>query len=201
MNQTRDKRQIILDIATRIFAHYGYGKTSLDDIATEAGVAKGTIYYYFPSKEDLFMAVVEIQAEAFVSELHDTIRATKSFEAKLRTLIQLPVRHICQKMPVLIEGMKSIPFSSRDRFLDFRQKHRKTIMVALQEIIEIGKSEGRIVEDADTANLARVICDWFLLGNDSMEVKDFERLLMQVEKDYEIIINMILYGIVKRGNL
>lgn len=200
MNQTRDKRQIILDIATRIFSHYGYGKTSLDDIAAEAGVAKGTIYYYFPSKEDLFIAVVEILAEAFVQELHETVRATKTFEAKLRTLILLPVRHMCDKMPKFIEGMKAIPFSSRDRFLEFRHKHRKITMLALQDIIEMGKAEDRIAQTLDTINLARVICDWFLMGNESMVVNDFERLREQMEKDYEIIINMILYGIVKRGN-
>jgi AcrR family transcriptional regulator len=199
MNQTRDKRQIILDIASRIFSHYGYGKTSLDDIATEAGVAKGTIYYYFPSKEDLFMAIVELKAEAFVRELHETIRATKTFEAKLRTLVLLPVRHMCEKMPMLIEGIKNIPFSSRDRFLEFRQKHRAITITELQEIIDLGKSEGKIAEEMSTPNLARVICEWFLMGSDSIEVHDFGRLLVQVEEDYEIIINMILYGIVKRG--
>ena len=51
MNQAKDKKQIILDIATRLFSRYGYNKTSLDEVASEAQIAKGTVYYYFSSKE------------------------------------------------------------------------------------------------------------------------------------------------------
>jgi TetR/AcrR family acrAB operon transcriptional repressor len=46
--------QHILEVAGRLFAHYGYDKTTMDDIAREAGVAKGTLYLYWPSKEALF---------------------------------------------------------------------------------------------------------------------------------------------------
>jgi len=46
--------QHILEVAGRLFAHYGYDKTTMDDIAREAGIAKGTLYLYWPSKEALF---------------------------------------------------------------------------------------------------------------------------------------------------
>ena len=48
----------ILKAALEIFTQYGYAATRLDDVAERAGISKGTIYLYFPSKEELFAEVV-----------------------------------------------------------------------------------------------------------------------------------------------
>jgi TetR/AcrR family acrAB operon transcriptional repressor len=51
-NEERENR--ILDAAADLFIHYGYDKTTVSDIAREAGVSKGAIYLHFESKDDLF---------------------------------------------------------------------------------------------------------------------------------------------------
>ncbi len=58
-----DKEILILEAALRIFSEKGYAQTRLSDVADEVGVAKGTLYLYFSSKEDLFRA-------AIIRELH-----------------------------------------------------------------------------------------------------------------------------------
>ncbi len=60
-NEAREQR--ILDAAASLFVHYGYDKTTVDDIAREAGVSKGAIYLHFKSKDDLFEGLLlrEIQ--------------------------------------------------------------------------------------------------------------------------------------------
>ncbi|MEJ2594025.1 MAG: helix-turn-helix domain containing protein [bacterium] len=55
IDPTREK---ILKVAARIFGKYGFQKTTMDEIARTAHKAKGSIYYYFRSKEELFLAVV-----------------------------------------------------------------------------------------------------------------------------------------------
>jgi len=59
-DQTRDK---ILAVAAKMFGKYGFQKTTVDEIARTAHKAKGSVYYYYKSKEDLFLTVVmqEIQ--------------------------------------------------------------------------------------------------------------------------------------------
>ncbi|MGE5477854.1 MAG: TetR/AcrR family transcriptional regulator [Bacteroidales bacterium] len=52
------KRQAIIDAAERIFLDQGYATASMDGIAAEAGASKRTVYNHFPSKQDLFQAVV-----------------------------------------------------------------------------------------------------------------------------------------------
>jgi AcrR family transcriptional regulator len=68
----QNKRSLIIEAAARVFANRGYNGTIIADIATEAGIGKGTIYEYFLSKEDLFFAVFQwfvqmTEAEAKVS--------------------------------------------------------------------------------------------------------------------------------------
>jgi AcrR family transcriptional regulator len=54
--QTKDK---IMQVAAKMFSKYGFQKTTVDEIARTAHKAKGSVYYYYASKEDLFKAVVE----------------------------------------------------------------------------------------------------------------------------------------------
>ncbi len=51
------KREAILAAAVTLFGRYGYRRTAMDEIAREAGIAKGTVYLYFPTKEALFRAL------------------------------------------------------------------------------------------------------------------------------------------------
>ncbi len=53
------RQEEILDVATRIFATDGYQNTDLQEVADVLGVAKGTLYRYFPSKKELFLACVD----------------------------------------------------------------------------------------------------------------------------------------------
>jgi AcrR family transcriptional regulator len=53
------RRAEILDAALRVFGQYGYRRTSVDDIAREAGIAKGTVYLSFASKEEVFQALAQ----------------------------------------------------------------------------------------------------------------------------------------------
>jgi AcrR family transcriptional regulator len=50
-----ETRQAILEAARSRFLHYGYKKTTIDEIAADAGVGKGTVYLYFGGKEDILL--------------------------------------------------------------------------------------------------------------------------------------------------
>ncbi|MCB2101173.1 MAG: TetR/AcrR family transcriptional regulator [Rhodobacterales bacterium] len=64
-----DKRRSILDAASRAFLAHGYGATSMDQVAQDAGVSKRTIYHHFGSKEGLFSALIAMRCERIDAEL------------------------------------------------------------------------------------------------------------------------------------
>jgi AcrR family transcriptional regulator len=65
-DQTKEK---ILSVAAKMFGKYGFQKTTMDEIARTAHKAKGSVYYYFKSKEDLFLAVITQEINVLKSGL------------------------------------------------------------------------------------------------------------------------------------
>jgi AcrR family transcriptional regulator len=61
------RRAEILDAALRVFGQYGYRRAAMDDIAREAGIAKGTIYLSFASKEEVFLALGQRLAQRMLA--------------------------------------------------------------------------------------------------------------------------------------
>jgi AcrR family transcriptional regulator len=69
------RRQAILDAALLVFAEHGFEAARLDDVAARAGVAKGTLYLYFPSKEALFEALVRNAVAPIIEHMSEVAAA------------------------------------------------------------------------------------------------------------------------------
>ncbi|MFN8451677.1 MAG: helix-turn-helix domain-containing protein [Anaerolineae bacterium] len=75
MGESSQREQRILDAAAELIEHYGYDKTTVDDIAREAGVSKGAIYLHFKSKEALFEALIMRDADTITERFFELIDA------------------------------------------------------------------------------------------------------------------------------
>lgn len=97
-NRRKDARPVeIVDAAADIFIERGYAATRLDDVAKRAGVAKGTLYLYFATKEDLFKAVVEQLLTPNLLAIEEANKAeSRSFSQAMPTLLQLIAERLAQ---------------------------------------------------------------------------------------------------------
>ena len=84
---TEDIKLRFLTEARGIFARYGYNKATVDDIAKAAGKGKSTFYYYFSSKEEVFKAVIEKEANLFRAKLIESISIDASPVDKVKNYI------------------------------------------------------------------------------------------------------------------
>ncbi len=82
------KRRSILQAAMRAFARKGVIGTKASDIASEAGVGKGTIYEYFRSKEEIFAAAFELFFENVHHNIEQALKKTDDPVAKLRIIVE-----------------------------------------------------------------------------------------------------------------
>lgn len=68
---SEERRNQILDSATRVFARLGFHDARMDDIVAESGLSKGSLYWYFESKDDLIIAILDRLFEREMSDLRD----------------------------------------------------------------------------------------------------------------------------------
>lgn len=73
LTKREERAQRILNVAAELIQRWGYNKTTIDDIARQAGVAKGTIYLHWKTREDLFRALMAREKIALVEDLQRRI--------------------------------------------------------------------------------------------------------------------------------
>jgi AcrR family transcriptional regulator len=73
--QGREARDELLDAALRVFARRGYRDAGVDEIAGEAGYSKGALYWHFPGKHELFVALIDERIDAPTRELVDLLES------------------------------------------------------------------------------------------------------------------------------
>ncbi len=83
----------ILAAARGVFADKGFAGASVDEIAQAAGVAKGTIYLYYPSKRDIYFAALREGLSALGAETQKNVLGAKSLHDKIRAYVETKVRY------------------------------------------------------------------------------------------------------------
>ena len=73
----------IVDTARGLFKKSGFKKTTMGDIARSLGKAKSSLYYYYPSKEDIFEAVLHAEMDELLTQIRQSIRNARSSKEKL----------------------------------------------------------------------------------------------------------------------
>jgi TetR/AcrR family fatty acid metabolism transcriptional regulator len=89
-----DKRKAILRAAIRVFAHNGYFNSKVADIARAAGVADGTVYLYFKSKEDILHSIFDRSVEEALAAARAQIAEVTDPKEKLRQIALLHLERL-----------------------------------------------------------------------------------------------------------
>jgi TetR/AcrR family fatty acid metabolism transcriptional regulator len=89
-----DKREAILRAAVKVFARNGYFNSKVSDIAGEAGIADGTVYLYFKSKEEVLHSVFDRAMEEFINEGKSQLEGIERADEKLRRIAGLHLENL-----------------------------------------------------------------------------------------------------------
>ncbi len=87
--RSRDKREVILDAAIKVFAEAGYHGARVSDIAREAGVAYGLVYHYFKNKDEILSTIFEQQWLGFITAVEDIGRSGASLRDRMVSIATL----------------------------------------------------------------------------------------------------------------
>ena len=152
----RDIRAKILDAARDRMHHYGFKKTTIDEIAADAGVGKGTVYLYFDSKEDLALAILVQFKERTILRMQDIGRdPDRTMSSKLTEMLSFPIieaQESCNTNPGSIDIIMSVRPHIQSRLRPYIE--HETAVIA--EVLEQGNQQG-LLDVADTMAAARTL--------------------------------------------
>jgi AcrR family transcriptional regulator len=181
-DRKKNKTSLIIEAAARVFANRGYSGTLMADIAAEAGIGKGTIYEYFPSKEGLFFAVFEwfvqiTKAEAKVSISALGGPASERLQALNDALLRSWLDMLDMYSLVMEFWSASASSQMRQRFkLAFREGYRdfrQIVSALIRDGIETGEFQPEVDAESVAAALvgawdALLLQAWFDEGFDPL---------------------------------
>ncbi len=94
-----ERRACIIQAALACFARKGYHLTTMDDIAQESGLSKGSLYWYFKSKKELFRAIVEAYFRQMETAIQPILEGALSPSEKLRTMAKVMLDSATKAQP------------------------------------------------------------------------------------------------------
>src|SRR5688572_15258121 len=89
-----NRRAGILKAARCVFARQGYADTIVDDIAGQAGIGKGTLYLYFKSKEEIFLAALTEDARRLEDLTRERMQASPTWQGKLQAYVDVRLEYL-----------------------------------------------------------------------------------------------------------
>ena len=136
-----DRRRAIIDAAVQVFARKGFFGAKVSEIADTAGVADGTIYLYFRSKDDLLISLFEERMDEIISDLVKLLEVAEDPEEKLRSYVVFHLELVASK-PELMQVL-TIELRQSARFIkEYSPKGFARYLALLGAILEEGQERG-----------------------------------------------------------
>ena len=146
IEERETRRTRILDGALSVFKKLGIDGVTMNEIAKEADFGKASLYYYFPSKEDVFQAILEDGWKILWEDIEEVILGDQPPRKKFRLLLRA-IAEIVKSNHTLYEFLfsapKALPMDS-EKF-DSWKSYQKRLYAALLGILEDGVAAGEFV--------------------------------------------------------
>lgn len=151
----KSRKEEIIKAASNLFSQKSYHDVTMDQIAGEVGVAKGTIYLYFKSKENLYLGILEHTFETIESILEKEIAKEDPAPQKLKKILRLIFQFYFQNMDVLRILTRDETRLIREHF-EFTEHWRHRRIKLYRKVLEKGIKEGSF-RSANTELMALII--------------------------------------------
>jgi AcrR family transcriptional regulator len=194
-----DNKAKIKEAASKVFARYGYDKTTLEDIGKAVNLNKTSLYYYYKNKEALFTEIILGESELYMAQLQQKASKKKSTEDKIIHYLLERIRYYHQVVnlhQLSIEALQLVEPMFHALYQDVLLRELKF----LSEILEKGVKEGTYQKGTDVGRVAAHL----LALEDSLKQRTIQSSgvrfaaevdYSKVEEELKFIIPIILKGI------
>src|SRR5262245_28414463 len=151
-----DKPHAIIDAAIRVFARNGYYNSRVSDIAREAGIASGTIYLYFKTKDEILVTLFREKVAEWVANVRREVAGEPDAVAKIRRLVALHFE-VLESHPDLAEVVQ-VELRQGQKFFRGASAHEVSAYFELiTSVLEEGVAAGQIRHDVPVKVATKVL--------------------------------------------
>ncbi|HDZ40851.1 MAG TPA: TetR/AcrR family transcriptional regulator [Bacteroidetes bacterium] len=186
-------REKIVQSASEIFSRYGFKKTTMEEIAAALNKGKSSIYYYFKSKEEIFEAVVDHEAQMLKNELSKVVKSTDDPEHILRRYVKVRIRSF-EKLSNYYNAIFNRDLDHFDFINKQREKYDLMEIAFLRYLLWRGVRSGHF--NLENTGLAALAVQTALKG---MELPLFwQKRNYGLDTRLDATIDILFYGIVRK---
>jgi AcrR family transcriptional regulator len=197
---TKVRSAQILDAALKVFAKKGYRGATIREIASEAGVAEGTIYNYFPSKKDLLISIPgQLGALPMTAMADMALKVAqpdaKYYEGFLRTVLSQGMKRLAENKDFLRVLLSTLPSMDEETLEEYIKRTPLYFSEVLEGFLETGIKRG-VFREMNTAIVARAFIGVFIIHILIQEMLPPE-ILPHIDYDEvaEEVVRLFLYGV------
>jgi TetR/AcrR family transcriptional repressor of mexJK operon len=143
---SKEREEQIILAARRVFAHYGFSKTTMEDISSEVEMGKASLYYYFPTKENLFQAAIKHEQDEFIKKADSLFQKHASAGEKLKIYVDERLKFFNE-----LVNLGTLSFNAiHDRhaiFLKMYESFAEQEIGIINKIIKEGKTKGEFISN------------------------------------------------------
>ncbi|OEG62293.1 MAG: TetR family transcriptional regulator [Halanaerobium sp. MDAL1] len=191
---SEDTRTKILTSAVQVFSKSNYHAVSMSEIAEGAGISKGTLYWHFNSKEDLFREITIDGMNYFNDKFKKISKSDKNSKEKIYNLIKCVLDTFVDHLNMIDVFRNNVELISSEFKNTLEVKHQKNINI-VAEIIEQGIDEG-VIKCKNNVDMASLILS-VLFTPQTKELLDRKT---EIKNQVDFIYDFIIYGISRKEN-
>ena len=137
-------KDAILDATDRLLARYGYRKMTVEDIAVEAGIGKGTIYLHFSSKEEVVLSHIDRIVERLKERLKEIAASDATAAEKLRLMLLTRVLFRFDSVQHYTQSLNDLLAALRPGLLARRAQYFEAEAQIFAEVLRAGRDAGEL---------------------------------------------------------
>jgi AcrR family transcriptional regulator len=192
-----ETRDLILDAIERLLARYGYKKTTMDDLAREAGIGKGTIYLYFPSKEEVALSSIDRVVARVQARLRSLAAADEPAPERLRQMLAARVLLRFDSVQTYSQGLDDLFESLRPAYMARRDRYFDTEADIFAGVLAVGRRQKAFTfTDVHATARALLLATNALLPY-SLSPQELGRRA-DIEKKVNTLASLLLHGLLRR---
>jgi len=191
---TGDKRDSILRAATKVFAQNGYFQSQVADVARVAGVAAGTVYLYFKSKDDLLVSIFERSMREVIAEGRAALDGVKDPAERLRLIAHLHLSRLGRDRDLAVvfqvELRQSVKFMER-----FSETFLQDYLKLIRQTVADGQQSGAFRKDVSATTATKIFCG----ALDAMATNwVLSRRKYDLNAEADAVVNLFIHGVKRR---